>query len=211
MTIQDSWVYFFKAKSETQQAVIDFSNQVQRQHNLSILVIRSDNGSEFKNYTLNDFLSEEGIHHQYYAAYTPQQIGVAERKNRTLLDMARSMLTEFKSPQFLWAEAVSTACHSSNRLYFRKALKKTPYEILTGNKPNVSYFHVFGCKCFYLIKGVRLSKFQAKTLEGIFVGMVPNLTLIGYMTRPHGLSLSLVVCNSRKMMAPKWLNPMFPV
>ena len=65
---------------------------------------------------------------------------------------------------------MSTACHSSNRLYFRKGLKKTPYEILTGNKPNVSYFRVFGCKCLYLIKGVRLSKFQAKALEGIFVG-----------------------------------------
>ena len=65
---------------------------------------------------------------------------------------------------------MSTACHSSNRLYFRKGLNKTPYEILTGNKPNVSYFRVFGCKCFYLIEGVRLSKFQAKSLEGIFVG-----------------------------------------
>ena len=106
----------FKCKSETQQAVIDFSTQVQRQHNLPILVIRSDNGSEFKNYTLNGFLGDEGIRHQYSAAYTPQQNGVAERKNRTLLDMARSMLAEFKSPQYLWAEAVSTACHSSNRL-----------------------------------------------------------------------------------------------
>ena len=139
---------------------------MQHQHNLPILVIRSDNGSEFKNYTLNGFLSDEGIRHQYSAAYTPQQNGVAERKNRTLLDMARSMLAEFNSPPFLWAEAVSTACHSSNRLYFRKGLKKTPYEILTGNKPNISYFRVFGCKCFYLIKGVRLSKFQAKNIGG---------------------------------------------
>ena len=74
------------------------------------------------------------------------------------------------SPGPLQAEAVSTASHSSNRLYFRKGLNKTPYEILTGNKPNVSYFCVFSCKCFYLIKGVWLSKFQAKSLEGIFVG-----------------------------------------
>ena len=96
-----TWVYFFKSKDETQQAVIDFSNEVQRQHNVPILAIRSDNGSEFKNYTLNEFLSEEGIRHQYSAAYTPQQNGVAERKNRTLMDMARSMLAEFKSPLFL--------------------------------------------------------------------------------------------------------------
>ena len=95
---------------------------------------------------------------------------VAERKNRTLMDMARSMLAEFKSPLSFWAEAISTTCHSSNRLYFSKGLNKTPYEILTGNKPNISYFRVFGCKCFYLIKGCRLTKFESKTLEGIFVG-----------------------------------------
>ena len=93
-----TWVYFFKRKSETQQTVIDFANEAQRQYNAKILTIRSDNGTEFKNYTLNGFLSEEGIRHQYSAAYTPQQNGVAERKNRTLMDMARSMLAEFKSP-----------------------------------------------------------------------------------------------------------------
>ncbi|KAM0906965.1 hypothetical protein ACQ4PT_016441 [Festuca glaucescens] len=113
---------------------------------------------------------DEGIRHQYSVAYTPQQNGVAERKNRTLMDMARSMLAEFKSPFNFWAEAISTACHSSNRLYLRKGLNKTPYEILSGHKPNIYYFKVFGCKCFYKIKGVRLSKFESKALEGIFVG-----------------------------------------
>ncbi|KAK1630548.1 hypothetical protein QYE76_004863, partial [Lolium multiflorum] len=165
-----TWVYFLKTKDETQQIFIDFATEVQRQHNLLIMAIRSDNGSEFKNYTLNDFLSDEGIRHQYSAAYTPQQNGVAERKNRTLMDMARSMMAEYKSRYNFWAEAISTACHSSNRLYLRKGLNKTPYEILTGNKPNISYFKVFGCKCFYKIKGVRLSKFAPKALEGIFVG-----------------------------------------
>jgi hypothetical protein len=93
-----TWVYFFKSMSETQQAFIDFSIEVQRQHNVPILAIRSDNGSEFKNYTLNEFLSEEGIRHQYSATYTPQENGAAERKNRNLMDMARSMLAEFKTP-----------------------------------------------------------------------------------------------------------------
>ena len=76
-----TWVYFFKRKSETQQTVIDFANEAQRQHNAKILTIRSDNGTEFKNYTLDEFLSDEGIKHQYSAPYTPQQNGVAERKN----------------------------------------------------------------------------------------------------------------------------------
>jgi transposase InsO family protein len=76
-----TWVYFFEYNSETQQTIIDFAKEVEHQYGKKILSIRSDNDSEFKNYTLNDFLSEEGIRHQYSAAYTPKQNGVAERKN----------------------------------------------------------------------------------------------------------------------------------
>src|SRR3954469_6771410 len=93
-----TWVYFFKRKSETQQTVIDFANEAQRQHNARILTIISDYGVEFKNYTLDEFLSDEGIKHQYSTPYTPQQNGVVERKNRTLMDVARSMLAELKPP-----------------------------------------------------------------------------------------------------------------
>ena len=97
-----TWVYFFKLKSETQQTVIDFTNQVQRQHDKTILAIRSDNGTEFKNYTLSEFLSDEGIKHQYSAAYTPQQNGAAERNNQTLMDVSRTMMAEFKSQYNFW-------------------------------------------------------------------------------------------------------------
>jgi hypothetical protein len=166
-----TWVYFFKHKYETQQTVKDFTNEVQRQYGQDILMVQSDNGTEFKNYTLNDFLSDEGIHHQYSSPYPPQQNGVAERKNRTLMDMARTMLAEFKSLYNFWAEAINTTWHATNRLYLHKGLNKTPYEILTG-KTNIKYFRVFGCKFFYLKKGVHLSKFDSKALEGIFVGYV---------------------------------------
>ena len=182
-----TWVYFFKRKSETQQTVINFANEAQRQHNAKILTIRSDNGTEFKNYTLDEFLSDEGIKHQYSAPYTPQQNGVAERKNRTLMDAARTMMAEFKSPYNFWAEAINTACHASNRLYLRKGLNKTPYEILTGNKPNLKYFRVFGCKCFILKKGVRLSKFEARAYEGIFVGYATNSHAYRVLNKSTGL------------------------
>src|SRR3954469_4979838 len=182
-----TWVYFFKRKSETQQTVIEFANGVQRQHNSKILAIRSDNGTEFKNYTLDEFLGDEGIKHQYSAAYTPQQNGVAERKNRTLIDAARTMMAEFKSPYNFWAEAINTACHATNRLYLRKILNKTPYEILTGKKPNVKYFRVFGCKCFILKKGVRLSKFESKAIEGIFVGYASNSHAFRVYNKSSGL------------------------
>src|SRR3954466_9239628 len=105
-----------------------------------ILAIRSDSVTEFKSYTLDKFLGDDGIKHQHSAAYTPQQNGVAERKNHTLMDMARSMMPEFKSSQNFWAESISTACHYSNCLYLCKVINKTPYEILNGKRPNAGYF-----------------------------------------------------------------------
>ena len=169
-----TWVFFLKTKDETQETFINFAKEAPHQHNCEIKAIRSDNGTEFKNYTMNEFLSDEGIKHQYAAPYTPEQNGVAERKNRTLIEMARTMLDEYKSPYKLWAEAINTACHATNRLYLRKLKNKTPYELLIGRKPNVKYFRVFGCKCFILNKKSRLAKFAPKTYEGIFVGYASN-------------------------------------
>jgi transposase InsO family protein len=79
--------------------------------------IRSDNGTEFKNSQIEGFLEDEGIKHEFSSPYTPQQNGVVERKNRTLLDMARTMLDEYKTPDRFWAEAINTACYSINWLY----------------------------------------------------------------------------------------------
>ena len=107
---------------------------------------------------MDTFLDEEGISHEFSATYTPQQNGVFERKNRTLIKMARTMLDEYKTPKHLWAEAVETACHATNRLYLHKLLGKTAYELLTGNKPQVGYFRVFSSKCYILDKHCR-SKF----------------------------------------------------
>jgi transposase InsO family protein len=86
--------------------------------------IRSDNGTKFKNSQIEGFLEEEGIKHEFSSPYTPQQNGVVERKNRTLLDMARTMLHEYKTPDRFWAEAINTACYSINRLYLHRILKK---------------------------------------------------------------------------------------
>jgi hypothetical protein len=97
-----------------------------------------------------------------------------ERENGTLLDMARTMLDEYKTPDRFWAEAINTACYSINRLYLHRILKKTSYELLTGKKPNVSYFRVFGSKCFILIKRGRKSKFAPKAVEGFLLGYDSN-------------------------------------
>jgi hypothetical protein len=95
---------------------------------------------------------------------------LVERKNRTLIDMARSMLSEYDVSHSFWAEAINTAYHASNRLYCHRFFNKTPYELLIGRKPNISYFWVFGCKCYILRKGIRLSKFQDKCDEGFLLG-----------------------------------------
>jgi transposase InsO family protein len=113
---------------------------------------------------------KEGIKHEFSAPYTPQQNGVVERKNRTLIDMARTILGEYKTPKRFWSKAVNTACHAINRLYLHRLLKKTSYELLTDNKPNVSYFRVSRSKCYILVKKGRHSKFYPKTIEGFLLG-----------------------------------------
>jgi hypothetical protein len=141
---------------------------------LRIKKIRSDNGTEFRNSQIEGFLEEEGINHEFSSPYTPQQNGVVERKNRTLLDMARTMLDEYKTPDQFWAEVINTACYSINRLYLHRIFKKTSYELLTGKKSNVSYFRVFGSKCFILVKRGRKYKFAPKAVEGFLLGFDPN-------------------------------------
>jgi hypothetical protein len=106
--------------------------------------------------------------------YTPQKNGVAERGNRTLIEVARTMLDEYKTFDRFWAEAVNTACHATNCLYLHKILKKTPYELLTGNKPNISYFRVFASKCYVLQKRSKSSKFAPKIYEGFLLGYDSN-------------------------------------
>jgi hypothetical protein len=96
--------------------------------------VRSDNGTEFKNTGVEEFLSEEGIKHEFSVPYTPQQNGVVERRNRTLIEAARTMLDEYKTPDNFWAKAVNTAFHAINWLYLHKVYKKTAYELLTGNE-----------------------------------------------------------------------------
>ena len=126
------------------------------------------------NTQVEEFLDDEGIKHEFSTPYNPQQNGVVERKNRTLIDMAKTMLDEYKTSDIFWCEAINTACHAINRLYLHKKLKKTSYELLTGNKAKVSYFRVFGCKCFILNKRSKTSKFAPNVDEGILLGYGSN-------------------------------------
>jgi transposase InsO family protein len=144
-----------------------FIRRAQNEFGLSIKKVRSDNGTEFKNTQVEEFHDEEGIKHKFSTLYTPQQNGVVETKNRTLIDIARTMLDKYKTSDLFWCDTINTTCHAINRLYLYKKLKKTSYELLTSNKPKVSYFRVFGCKYFILNKRTKTSKFTPKVDKGI--------------------------------------------
>jgi transposase InsO family protein len=124
-------VFFLQDISETQEVLKKFLKRAQNKFDAKVKRIRSDNGTEFKNTQVEDYLDEKGIKHEFSAPYTPQQNGVAERKNRTLIEMARTMLDEYNTSDRFWAMAVNTACHATNHPYLHKFLKKTPYELLT--------------------------------------------------------------------------------
>jgi hypothetical protein len=101
--------------------------------------------------------------------------------------MARTMLGEFKMPERFWTEAVNTACHAINRVYLHRLFKKTSYELLTGNKPNVSYFRVFGSKCYILVKKGRNSKYAPKAVEGFLLGYDSNTNAYRVFNKSSGL------------------------
>ena len=164
-----TWVLFLHSKDEAALVIIDHIKKIEKEADLPVRAIRSDNGTEFRNAVLNDFCTDKGISRQYSAPRTPQQNGVVERKNRTLIEAARTMISQSRLPIYFWAEAVSTACYTQNRTLINKDLDKTPYEVMANRKPSLSYFHVFGAKCFVL-KEEHLGKFDAKAEEGIFLG-----------------------------------------
>src|SRR3954468_12707515 len=122
-----TWVFFLDDKSKVVDIFKTFAKRAQTEYELSLKHIRSDNGIEFKNTHIKDFLDAYGFTHEFSAAYTPQQNGVVKRKNRTLIVMARTMLAEYKTPIRFWAEVINIACHIINKVYLHKFLKKTSH------------------------------------------------------------------------------------
>ncbi|GKB12270.1 retrovirus-related pol polyprotein from transposon TNT 1-94 [Tanacetum coccineum] len=131
-------------------------------------------GTEFVNQTLREYYEKVGISHETSVARSPQQNGVVERRNRTLIEAARTMLIYAKAPLFLWAEAVATACYTQNRSIIRLRHGKTPYELLHDKPPDLSFFHVFGALCYPTNDSENLGKLQPKADIGIFIGYAPT-------------------------------------
>ncbi|GKE78032.1 ribonuclease H-like domain-containing protein [Tanacetum coccineum] len=134
-----------------------------------IKVIRSDNGTEFKNSVMNQFCEMKGIKREFNVARTPQHNGVAKRKNRTLIEATRTMLVDSKLPTSFWAEVVNTACYVLNRVLVIKPYNKTPYELIHGRTPLIDFMKPFGCPVTILNTRDHLGKFDGKADEGFFV------------------------------------------
>ncbi|GKC39350.1 putative ribonuclease H-like domain-containing protein, partial [Tanacetum coccineum] len=169
-----SWVFFLATKDETSEILKTFITGIENLIDLRVKVIRCDNGTEFKNRVMNQFCEMKGIKREFSVARTPQQNGVAERKNRTLIEAARTMLADLKLPTTFWAEAVNTACYVQNRVLVIKPHNKTPYELFLGRKHALSFIRPFGCPVTILNIIDYLGKFDGKADEGFFVGYSTN-------------------------------------
>nr|GEU84963.1 hypothetical protein [Tanacetum cinerariifolium] len=165
-----TWTHFLRSKDETPEVLIDFLRLVQRGLQAQVRVVRTDKGTEFLNQTLHAYFVAEGILHQMSVARTPEQNGVVERRNRTLVEAARTMLSAAKVPLFFWAKAIATACFTQNRSLVIPRHEKTPYHIINDRKPPVKFFHIFGSICYIVRDGENLDKMKEKGDECIFVG-----------------------------------------
>ncbi|GKA52770.1 retrovirus-related pol polyprotein from transposon TNT 1-94 [Tanacetum coccineum] len=142
-----TWVKCLRSKDEAPDFIIKFLKMIQVRLKVPVRRIYSDNGTEFVNQTLREYYEKVGISHETYVARSPQQNGVVERRNHTLIEAARTMLIYAKAPLFLWAEVVATACYTQNRSIIRLRHGKTPYELLHDKPPDLSFFYVFDALC----------------------------------------------------------------
>lgn len=162
--------YMLKSKSEVFTKFVEFKSLVENQTGLKIKTLRSDNGKEYINRQMTQFLRESGIVHQTTVPYTPQQNGVSERVNRTIVEKARTMLQDAGLPRAYWGEAVSTAIYLKNLSPTHALKNKIPEEIWTGKKVNLRHLRVFGCQAHVLIPKEKRKKLDSKTKTVLFVG-----------------------------------------
>ncbi|GJV09495.1 integrase, catalytic region, zinc finger, CCHC-type containing protein [Tanacetum coccineum] len=177
-------------RDETLDFVIKLFKQLQVGLNKTVKNVRTDNGTEFVNKDLNAYYESVGITHDKTVSRTPQQNGVVERRNRTLVEAARTMLIFSKAPLFLWAEAIATACYTQNWSLIHTRHNKTPYELVHDKKPDLSFLRVFKALCYPTNDSEDLGKLKAKADIGFFLtgqtapvhsnlGLAPNLLMYG--------------------------------
>ncbi|GKA89553.1 retrovirus-related pol polyprotein from transposon TNT 1-94 [Tanacetum coccineum] len=162
--------YLHKYIVQASKMIMSFIKMVENQNDVKVIQIRTDNQTEFKIFELKSFCDKKGIYHNFYSPYTPEQNGVAERKNRIPIKATRTKLNSLVLFKHFWTKAVRIACYTQNRSIIFKRHDKTPYEIFRERIPDISYFHVFGCHVFIHNHKDHLGKFDAKADDGYFLG-----------------------------------------
>nr|GFA31634.1 hypothetical protein [Tanacetum cinerariifolium] len=196
---------------ETSKILKSFITERENLVEKKVKIIRCDNGTEFKNRVMNEFCEEKGIKREYSVARTLQRNGVAERRNRTLIEAARTMLADSKLPITFWAEAVSTACYVKNRLLVVRPHFKTPYELFKGRSSALSFMRPFGCHVSILNTLDQLGNFDGKLDEGIFFGYSTTskaFRVYNIRTRKVEENLHITFLENKPMIAgggPEWL------
>ena len=165
------WIYFLAEKSEAFNIFKNYKNLVEKEIRVFIRCLHTDKGGEFISHKFNVFCKANGISRQLTAAYTPQQNGVAEHKNRTIMNMVRSMLSEKQVPKNFWPEAVNWTAHVLNRSPTLAVKDMTPEEAWSGVKPNVDYFRVFGCIGHVHVSDSKRKKLDNKSFQCVLLGM----------------------------------------
>ncbi|GJU62354.1 retrovirus-related pol polyprotein from transposon TNT 1-94 [Tanacetum coccineum] len=164
-----TWTHFLRSKDETPEILIDFLTLVQRGLHAQIRIVQTDKGTGFLNKTLHAYFTKEGIRHKTSTAQTPEQNGVVEKWNRTLVGAARTMLSVANIPLYFWAEAIATTCFTQNRSLVIPRHEKTHYHIINGQKSSVKFFYIFGSLCYIVRDGENLDKVKEKGDACIFV------------------------------------------
>ncbi|GKF17203.1 putative ribonuclease H-like domain-containing protein [Tanacetum coccineum] len=204
-----TWVFFLATKDETSGILKSFIIEVENIVDKKVKVIRCDNRTKFKNRVTSEFYKKKGIKKEFSVARTPQQNGVIERRNKTLIEAAKTMLADSKLPTTFWAEAVNIACYVQNRVLVVKLHNKTPYELFRGRTP--IFMRPFRCHVTILNTLDYLGKFDGKLYEGFFVGYSMNskaFRVYNIRTRKVEENLHIRFLDDKPIIAgdgPKWM------
>ncbi|GKV39214.1 hypothetical protein SLEP1_g47020 [Rubroshorea leprosula] len=169
-----TWVYFLQQKSEALMAFKSFKVFVEKEAGSQIQVLRTDCGGEYNSHEFANFCETHGIKRQLTTAYTPQQNGVCERKNRTILIMVRSLLKKSSIPKNFWPKTVNWSIHILNRSPTLTVQNMTPEEAWSGRKPGVDHFKIFGCITYAHIPDEKRKKLDDKGEKSIFLSVSNN-------------------------------------
>ena len=176
-----TWVFFLTHKYETFSEFQVFYKKIEQDEKFKISNIQSDHGGEFQNNEFDQFCRTQGINQKFSSPRTLEQNGVVERRNRTLVEMARTMLIESNLPRKFWAEAINTSCYIINKAMVRNSSKKTSYEMFKGKKPSLAHFRVFRTKCFIHINKKILINLKQKVNQESFLVILRPLELTEYI------------------------------